>query len=213
MFVSRRALIWGAVGTVLCPALLRSPPAGAAVPMNVVVEAQAFITELANNAIGLLQRTDISLEQRETEFRKLLSHGFAMEFIGRFVLGRAWRTATPEQQQDYLAVFTEYVLKTYSRRLGGYSGEQFNVTGARAAGKKDVLVQTRIDRPSAAAIVADWRVRQFDGQYKIIDIAVEGVSMAVTQRSEFAAVVSRNGLDGLVQALRARTQRFPAASS
>lgn len=211
MYVSRRALIIGAAGTVLWPMMLT--PTQAAVSAEVVGGAQAFINDLASKAIGLLQRNDITLEQRESQFRDLLAHGFAMEFIGRFVLGRAWRTATPEQQQDYLTVFTEYVLKTYSRRLGGYSGEQFNVTGARAAGKKDVLVQTRIDRPSAAAIVADWRVRQFDGQYKIIDIAVEGVSMAVTQRSEFAAVVSRNGLDGLVQALRARTQRFPATSS
>lgn len=210
MGMSRRALLLGlAVGAVA------SPPSGARAQVSgaEIDQAQAFIARLAREAIAVLQDNAATLEQREERFRTLLADGFEMEFIGRFVLGQTWRTATPEQRQDYLDVFREYILKTYSRRLGGYSGEQFAVTGARAAGKQDVLVATRIDRPSAAPILADWRVRQFDGQYKIIDIAVEGVSMAVTQRSEFAAVVNRDGLDGLLQALRARSQRFPAASS
>jgi phospholipid transport system substrate-binding protein len=210
MAMSRRALLLGAaIGAVGLPLAATYAQVSAAE----VDGAQEFIRRLAQDAIAVLQRNDVTLEQREQTFRRLLSDGFEMEFIGRFVLGRAWRAATPEQQQDYLNVFREYVLKTYSRRLGGYAGEQFAVTGARAAGKQDVLVQTRIDRPAAAAIVADWRVRQFDGNFKIIDIAVEGVSMAVTQRAEFAAVVNRDGLEGLLQALRARSQRFPAASS
>jgi phospholipid transport system substrate-binding protein len=210
MAMSRRALLLGAaIGAVALPLTGTHAQVSAAA----VDGAQEFIRRLAQDAIAVLQRNDVTLEQREATFRRLLSDGFEMEFIGRFVLGQAWRTATPEQQQDYLAVFREYVLKTYSRRFGGYAGEQFAVTGARAAGKQDVLVQTRIDRPSAASILADWRVRQFDGNFKIIDIAVEGVSMAVTQRSEFAAVVNRDGLEGLLQALRARSQRFPAASS
>jgi phospholipid transport system substrate-binding protein len=208
--MSRRAWL---AGLALGALALGAPRAQAQASAEEIGGAQAFIDRLAKEAISVLQRTDVTLEQREETFRKLLAKGFEMEFIGRFVLGSTWRTATPEQRQDYLNVFREYVLKTYSRRLGGYAGEQFAVTGARAAGKRDVLVQTRIDRPSAAPILADWRVRQFDGQYKIIDIAVEGVSMAVTQRSEFAAVINRDGLDGLLQALRARSQRFPAASS
>jgi phospholipid transport system substrate-binding protein len=208
--MSRRVVLTGlALAALAAPGGLALAQASA----DEINGAQAFIDRLSKDAIAVLQRTDVTLEQREDTFRRLLAEGFEMEFIGRFVLGSTWRTATPEQQQDYLTAFREYVLKTYSRRLGGYAGEQFSVTGARPAGKQDVLVQTRIDRPSAAPIMADWRVRQFDGGFKIIDIAVEGVSMAVTQRAEFAAVINRDGLDGLVQALRARSQRFPAASS
>ena len=174
--------------------------------------AQAFIANLAEQALAVLRRQDISLEEREAVFRKLLREGFDMSFIARFVLGRHWREMSVEQQAEYLEVFSEYVLQTYSRRLGGYAGQSFAVTGARPAGKQDVIVQTRIDQPSGAPISADWRVRVGDG-YRIVDIMVEGVSMAVTQRSEFGAVVQRGGVTGLVEALRARTQMMPARAS
>ena len=174
--------------------------------------AKAFIANLAEQALAVLRRQDLSLEQRESMFRRLLREGFDMNFIARFVLGRHWREMNVEQQAEYLEVFSEYVLQTYSRRLGGYAGQTFAVTGARPAGKQDVVVQTRIDQPSGAPISADWRVR-VDGGYRIVDIMVEGVSMAVAQRSEFGAVVQRGGVAGLVEALRARTQMMPARAS
>jgi phospholipid transport system substrate-binding protein len=207
MVTSRRALLLACTGLALWPF-----GAGAQASPEDISKAQAFIGQLGAKAISVLQQNGSSLEERERQFRALLAEGFAMEFIARFVLGRHWNTATEEQREDYLQVFTEYVLRTYSRRLGGYAGEEFAVIGGRPAGQHDILVQTRIDRPSAADIMADWRVRAFDGELRIIDIMVEGVSMAVTQRSEFAAVISRDGFDGLLQALRARTQRFPASS-
>ena len=113
---------------------------------------------------------------------------------------------------DYQALFTEFILQSYLRRMGGFSGETFTVAGARAAGKKDVLVRTQIDRAGGLLIKAEWRVRPKDGRYRIIDIMVDGVSMAVTQRSEFNAVVRQHGMQGLLQILRARTENFGVAS-
>jgi phospholipid transport system substrate-binding protein len=175
--------------------------------------ATALIARLAEQALAVLRRQDLSLEQRETVFRQLLRDGFDMNFIGRFVLGKHWRELNAEQQAEYLDVFSEYVLQTYSRRLGGYAGQTFAVVGARPAGQQDVMVQTRIDQPSGAPIFADWRVRAGAGGYRIVDVMVEGVSMAVTQRSEFGAVVQRGGVASLVEALRARTQMMPARAS
>ena len=172
----------------------------------------AFIRDLATQAIGILRSNSGHIEAREAQFRKLLSAGFDMPFIARFVLGKHWRKATPQQRADYQALFTEFILQSYSRRMGGYSGETFTVSGARAAGKKDVLVRTQIDRAGGLAIKAEWRVRPKDGRYRIIDIMVEGVSMAVTQRSEFNAVVRQHGMQGLLQILRARTEKFGVAS-
>jgi phospholipid transport system substrate-binding protein len=182
-------------------ALAATPPEGAAV----------FVKWLAEQALSTLNTPSGSLEQRETIFRDLLRQGFDLKLIGRFVLGRYWRTATPQQRDDFQRLFEEFVLKTYSYRLGGYSGETFNVISTRAAGEKDALVRTRIERPSGPAITADWRVRAKDDRFKIIDVMVEGVSMAVTQRSEFASVINRSGFNGLLEALRARVQRFAAA--
>lgn len=175
--------------------------------------AAQFINQLGNQAIATLRAPDLTLEQRESHFRALLAQGFDLRFIGRFVLGKYWRLATPAQQNAYLAVFGEYILQTYSARLGGYAGETLTVVDARQASEKDVVVRTNIDRPSGPPIVAEWRVRTTDGRFRIIDVAVEGISMAVTQRAEFASVVQRDGIDGLLTILRARTTKLPATAS
>ena len=208
--LSRRTFFHGglaATATLALPGMLL-----AAAPPIAIDGSAAFIKALAVQAINILQSSSSKIEARETQFRELLSAGFDMPFIARFVLGKYWRKTTPQQRADYQALFTEFILQSYSRRMGGFSGETFTVSGARAAGKKDVLVRTQIDRAGGLAIKAVWRVRPKDGRYRIIDIMVEGVSMAVTQRSEFNAVVRQHGMQGLLQILRARTEKFGVAS-
>jgi len=200
------------VVTSICVCLPFGRAAAEASPEQVQGAAR-FIAWLAEQAIAVLRAENGSLEQRESAFRRLLSQGFDVPFIGRFVLGRYWPQVSAEQQHDYFALFSEFLLQTYSRRLGGYAGERFTVTGARAAGRQDVVVATRIDRPSGPPIEADWRVRVVGQQYKIIDVAVEGVSMAVTQRAEFTTVIQNHGMEGLLQALRVRTQTYSAKAS
>jgi phospholipid transport system substrate-binding protein len=172
-----------------------------------------FIGALGQQAIVVLQSTSGSLEQREQQFRQILAQNFDVQFIGRFVLGRSWRSATPQQQADYLALFEDFLVLTYSRRLGGYTGERLAVVSERAANERDTVVRTQIDRPSGPPITADWRVRATPAGYKIIDIEVAGVSMALTQRSEFSSVVSRNGLNGLIEVLRARSAKLSSTAT
>ena len=201
----RSAFYSGAV--LVFPNLLQA----AATPQAIEGSA-AFIKDLATQAIDILRSNSGNIEAREAQFRKLLSAGFDMPFIARFVLGKHWRKATPQQRSDYQALFTEFILQSYSRRMGGYSGETFAVSNAKKAGKKDVLVRTQIKRAGMPPIKADWRVRPKNGQYRIIDIMVEGVSMAVTQRAEFNAVIRQRSIQSLLQILRARTEKFGVTS-
>ena len=198
---------------VLLTAML-APLFGRAAGATTTDSAVKLIEWLGQQAITALSQRSVSLEEREAALRTLLRKGFNLDFIGRFVLGATWRRATAEQRADYLDLFSEYLVKTYAKRLGGYSGETFVVLKTTVTGKKrDVIVKTRIDRPSGPPLKAAWRVRRFDDQDKIIDVSVEGVSMAVTQRQEFASVTRRSGLEGLLQILRARTERLPATAT
>lgn len=172
--------------------------------------ASDMIRTMADKAIETLSAKDGDLATREDRLQAVLVQYFDMPYIAQFTLGRYWRRLSDTQRQDYVAAFSDYVLATYSRRLGGYAGETFAVTSEREAGPDDVIVSSQISRPSGAPILADWRVRVADDQPKIIDVAVEGVSMAVTQRSEFASVVRQNGVDGLIQVLQARAGRSGA---
>src|SRR5690606_36917759 len=99
----RRFLAAGLVAATAMPL-----PGAAEVSQQVVDGAAAFIADLADRAIAVLSLPDDTLEQREDAFRQLLRQYFALDFIGRFVLAANWRRATPEQQQEYLALFSEW---------------------------------------------------------------------------------------------------------
>jgi phospholipid transport system substrate-binding protein len=167
---------------------------------------------LGEQAFGAVQRSDMSLENREAILADILSRGFDLPLIARFVLGRYWRPATPDQRDSYVELFGKFVIKSYSRHLGGFAGSSFDIVGAEPIGQSDVLVTTILERKSGPEFKAGWRVRLIDGQHKIIDVMVEGVSMAVSQRQEFASVLKRDGVERLLQILAAKVGRMPATS-
>src|SRR5205823_5432641 len=101
--------------------------------------------------------------------------------------GRYWRVATPEEQQEFLRLFQEYIVQSYAARLGEYGGEPFRVLGTRPSGSETV-VTSEIDRPNGSRVLVDWYVIERGGAPKITDVYVGGVSMKVTQRDEFASV-------------------------
>ncbi len=212
MFILRalaRVLIVGVAAVTLGGAFLVTATAAAEPD---VTEASRFIQDLGDKAIRILRQPEQSLADREAALRDLLREGFALPLIARFSLGRHWRRATQDQRSDYQHLFGEYILKTYAKRLGGYSGESLSVVRTVPAGKRDIIVDTRIDRPSGPSLVAGWRVRMIGTELKIIDIVVGGVSMALTQRQEFDSVVKSRGLTGLLEALRARTDELSATA-
>jgi phospholipid transport system substrate-binding protein len=173
-------------------------------------DAAKFVNGLGQRAFSTLNQQGVPLDQKEAQVRKLLAENFDLKLIGRYVVGQSWRTMGEEQQEAYLAVFEEYVLRTYSKRLGGYSGQQFQISGVKSASPDDHIVATTIMRPGAPPVEAAWRVQTKTPQYKIVDVIVAGVSMVVTQRSEFGAVIQRQGVDGLIESLRMQVSKIPA---
>ena len=174
--------------------------------------ASKLVSDLSSQALDALKANGVPLDQKEKKVRQILSTNFDLNLIGRYVLGAAWRKASADQRSQYQTLFKEFVLRTYSRRFGGYSGQKFVVTGAKPIGKKDILVSTKISRPSGPPILAGWRVREKNGAHKILDVVVAGVSMVVTQRSEFRAVISKQGVGGFIETLRMQVTKFSAQS-
>lgn len=164
-----------------------------------------FIQDLGNRAIKIIANKDNSEELRSEKFRQILRDSFDLMTIGRFVIGRSWNAATPAQQQEYMKLFEQLVVKTYGSRMALYTGEGFKVTSSRAESEKDTIVNSLITHPDGSPPTSiDWRVRQKDGKYGVIDVVVEGVSLSVTQRQEYAAVIQNNGgkIDGLLKQMR-----------
>jgi phospholipid transport system substrate-binding protein len=168
-----------------------------------------FIQDLGNRAIGVIADKSLTAEQRSSKYNGLLHEAFDLPTIGHFVLGRAWNTATPQQQQEYMKLFEAIVVKMYGDRLSFYSGESFHVKGVRQENDKDSVVTSEIDHPGGSQPTSvDWRVRQNDGKFVIVDVSVEGVSQSVTQRDEYASILQRNNgnIDALLNLMRERLQ-------
>lgn len=179
---------------------------GAAFAGAITTDTSKFVHDLGDRAIQILTQKDTGPAVRERKFQKILTSYFDVPIIARFALGRHWRQASADQKKDYLALFAKYIARNYATKLGGYTGEKFKILSERVlSNKRDVMVDTRIERPSGPPINVAWRVRNRKDSKAIIDVMVEGVSMAVTQRNEFSSVVRRNGLNGLLDALRRHT--------
>ena len=168
-----------------------------------VEDPSAFVKQLGDRTIEILTNESFSAEDRMTQYRQLLREGFAVNTIARFALGqRYWHAATPDIREEYLGLFQEFVLDIYSKRLNGFSGEAFTIIKSQPIDETDTMVSTEISAADGPAIHVDYRVRAHEGALQIVDVLVEGVSLILTQRSEFASVINRDGLDGLIDKLR-----------
>src|SRR5260370_33934199 len=112
-------------------------------------DARSFVATLGEQAIQVLGPGVPEL-QRQARFRELFRDDFDLAGIGQFVLGRYWRVATPQEQQDFLGLFQEYLVRAYSARLGAYGREPFRATGVRSNGEETV-VTSGIIRPSGGS--------------------------------------------------------------
>ena len=186
--------------------LFATTPAWAAPPVINPADAVAFMNQLWDRAIEVLsKKTDPAM--RQERFRQLFHADFDSPGIARFVLGRYWRNASEEEQQEFVRLFEEYVVFVYTARLSNFGGEAFKIRGSRSDGD-GVIVSTDILSPgNSSPLRIDWRLVADNGIYKINDVIVEGVSMLVTQRSEFASIVQRNGgqVRGLLAMMREKT--------
>lgn len=168
--------------------------------------ADIFIKKVGQQAIDSLTGKDVDDAERQARFRKILNQTFEVPLIARFTLGRFWRRTSEEQRKEYVGLFEDFIVKAYAARFRDYSGETFTVGKVREIDERDALVQSEITLKDGRRIVVYWRVRG-NSEFKIIDVIVEGVSMAITQRDEFAAIINQNGgkVDGLLTTLRQKT--------
>jgi phospholipid transport system substrate-binding protein len=178
----------------------------------VAADASVFMNELWTRAVEVLSKK-VPVSERLARFRQLFHADFDGPGIARFVLGRYWRNASEQEQQEFLKLFEDYVVFVYGTRLSNFSGETFKIRGTRAD-EAGTVVSTDIISPGGEApIKVDWRLISDKGAFKINDVIIEGISMLATQRSEFASVIQRHGgqVSGLLELMRERTHTASVA--
>jgi phospholipid transport system substrate-binding protein len=205
----RRQFVLGTLALALAGSVtLLAPARSIAAPAT----PSAFVQGLGDRAVAVLADPQRTTPKVRAEFDRLLHEGFDLPTIGRFVLGRYWNTATPQQQEEYQKLFADMIVNVYTERFNQYAGEKFKVMGERKEGARDSIVTSQIVRPQGEPVNVQWRVRPRDSGLKIIDVIVEGVSMSITQRDDFASVIGNNGgrIEALLDVLRKRAQTAKA---
>jgi phospholipid transport system substrate-binding protein len=137
-------------------------------------------------------RADVPLAQKENYFRQMLRQDADLDGISRFVLGPYWRIASSEQRQEFERLFEDYVIRSDGPLLVQHSGGTFRVTGSRTD-PAGVIVTSQITSPQGQPIEIDWQLGLSDGRYKIQDVSIDGVSAAMSRRSQVEAMMSRAG--------------------
>ncbi|MDP6564361.1 MAG: ABC transporter substrate-binding protein [Alphaproteobacteria bacterium] len=175
-------------------------------------EATEFIEELGNRAVAMLSDTDTTQRHKTRQFRQLLRQDFALKGIARFTLGRYWRRANAKQRSRYLFLFEDYVVNSYAARFGSYGGETFTIVDERINDRGRAMVSTRINRKGGKPVVVQWHVHERDSRIKIVDVVIEGISMSMTQRSDFAAAIRSAGgdLDAFLDTLADKARKSAA---
>lgn len=165
-----------------------------------VEKADAFVRQVTSNGIEEIINANVSQKVKDERFEKLFNQSLDLDFIGQFVLGRYWRTATPQQKKDFIQVYRELNIKTWSARFDEFKGKSFVFTGSTpSTSKNQVFINSTVDMGEGAPAKVVWRVKQTGDSFKIVDIIIENVSLAITARNEYTAFIKNN--NGNVEAL------------
>ncbi len=170
----------------------------------------AFVSHFAQVGIVDVLEAKISAAEKAQRFRTLFKSLFDIPAIARFVVGRFWRTAQPAEQEKFLKVFEDVIVYTWNRRFSEYSGQTLKVESTAPDGADGSVVNSRIvGKSSSDSFAVQWRLRKRDDSLRVVDVIIEGVSMAITYRQEYATIISQQGgLPGLISALEIRAQEL-----
>jgi phospholipid transport system substrate-binding protein len=177
-----------------------------AAPAPAMAEAAptAFIRALGDQAVSVI-RSAMPLTSKAAYFDQMVRQDFDLNGICRFVLGPYWRVASAAERQQFADGFVDRLVRFYGRQLAQSGDGDFVVTGSRTE-PDGAVVTSRIIRPQGAPIAVDWRLGVSDGLYKIEDVAIDGISMALTQRFQISQLMARDGgqLGTLLVSMRAQ---------
>ncbi len=151
------------------------------------------LKRLSQDAVAVLKDGQLDRSHRISEFQRLMQRDFDIPLMARFALGRHWKRADSEQRAAYVEAFSAFLLHQYGSQIAGAKVAAFDVQSAQRAGKRDVMVQSRIVQGDGRILKLVWRMRQRNGQFRVIDVVAEGISLALTKRQEFAAIIKANG--------------------
>ena len=164
--------------------------------------AHAVIEKTVKEVLAVLEDKSVSTEKRLHSIEEIVYGRFDLQTMSRLVLARNWKRFSKEQQLEYVSEFKKYLSNNYGSRIERYDQERVEILDARDEPRGDVIVRTKIVGGQFEGALVDYRLRNTAGQWRVIDVVIEGISMVSNFRDQFKAVVSRSGPEGLLKELK-----------
>jgi len=171
------------------------------------VSRTALVQQTVDAVVAVLADKSLTADQKRAKIQDIVYDHFDFNTLARLVLARNWKQLSPEQQKDFVEEFKKHLSMTYGKNVETYNNERAEVTGDRAEPGGDWTVKTKIVRLGAADVLLDYRLRQEDGSWKVIDVIIEGVSLVANFRSQFQEIVSNQGPQKLIDLLREKNAK------
>lgn len=174
--------------------------------------ARAFVDELGNKALEIIKQGGAGKVDTRKKLESLFEDSVDIEWVSKFVLGKYWRQASDAQKSLYKEKYKYFLITHYTSKFSDYSDESFKIHDVKEQQSGEYQLTMEIVRPREPSVYVDYRIRAKEKGFAIFDIIVEGVSLITTQRSEFGSVISRKGLDYLIEQLDVKTKEVTSAT-
>ena len=166
-------------------------------------KAENFISNTTSNAKKIILDSALNKVDKKKQLEQLALNSVDVEGLAKYTLGEERKKISEKQLKEYVDIFTIFFTKNLSSKLTDYSDQEVQVTGSKKISDNYVLVNSKIiSKKDKQEILVDWRVFLINNKLVIRDLVVEGLSLARTQREEFASIVANKGFAGLIQNLQ-----------
>ena len=183
--------------------LVLARAAAAAVPS----EPAGVVEQTANRVIDILADKNASADDKRHRIQDVVYANLDFETLTKLVLARNWSRFDDGQRAKFMDEFKQHLSMTYGRNVESYHNEKVTILESRHEVNGDATVRTKILRGGPGDISVDYRLRQRDGAWRIIDVIIEGVSLVSNFRSQFQDVVSNGGPDRLIALLEEKNAK------
>jgi phospholipid transport system substrate-binding protein len=168
-------------------------------------DARAFIQSTTDDALVVLKDKSLQPDQKVRKLEEIAYARFDFDTMAHLVLARNWAKLSPEQQKQFVQEFKRHLSVTYGKNIENYRNETIEISGDREEARGDWTVKTKVVR-GGDDILVDYRLRKADGQWKIIDVVIERVSLVANFRSQLQDVVTNKGADEMLRVLHEKNE-------
>lgn len=164
-----------------------------------------FIEDMGKKVLDILKDKKKSFSEKQATLRGLFTEVVDTNWIAKFVLGASWKTATPEQKERYIELYRTYLTETYISKFDDQSGSKvkdIKVLGIKDAPGNAFVAHTVIVQSEGENVSVDYMLKGKNGDFKIIDITIEGISLLATHRNQFSALAASGGMESVIAKLK-----------